>query len=500
MAAIIPIRRGRSTALPSPAPRPPHFRRGATPAPGVPRAGATFFPRISRLQNITHHNPIVPHVVPAAARGVSRKRISRGARQVLSRLNEEGFEAYLVGGCVRDLLLGREPKDFDVATVAHPEEVRQVFPRARIIGRRFRLAHVRSGREIIEVATFRANHDEEDAGPEGRVLHDNVYGTLEEDAVRRDFTINALYYDDRDQTVLDFTGGLDDLAAGRVHIIGRARDRYRQDPVRMLRAVRFAAKLDFRLDPATEAPIGELAPLIEEVPPARLFDEGQKLLQSGHGLASFQWLEHYGLMARLWPATAASLKRDPGQRALLEHALRNTDQRIAEDRPVTAGFLLAALFWGPVRERAARLMAGKKKYSKAEALHEAGETVFAEQGKHTSGPRRFTAMARDIWAMQPRLENPRVRRVGELIASSRFRAAYDFLCLRAAAGEPVAEHVKRWTEAQRHHPPAPPRGRGEEEDGFDGRRGPRPGGNGRRRRRGGRGGRGGGGARGERTA
>ena len=389
-----------------------------------------------------------PDVVPASEHGIPRERIHRNVRQVLGRLVEGGFEAYLVGGCVRDLMLGRVPKDFDVATSARPEEVRALFPRSRLIGRRFRLAHVRAGREVYEVATFRASHDAAAAGPDGMLLHDNVYGTREEDALRRDFTVNALYYDDRDGSILDFTGGFPDLDAGVIRSIGDPGVRYREDPVRILRAVRFAAKLGFRIEPSSEAPIHELAPLLEGVPAARLFEEILKLFQGGHALESLRGLDRYDLLPLLCPATAVSADRDPSVRTLLERAFENTDRRLAGDRPVSPGFLVAALLWGPVRERADAAQTEDSTRSRGVALAEAADETIAIQAKRTSMPRRFTAMARDIWTMQPRLENRRPRRVAATIAHPRFRAAYDFLCLRGEAGEPVAERAAWWTAAQ----------------------------------------------------
>ena len=387
-------------------------------------------------------------MVPASEHGISPGRIDRNVRQILARLDEAGFEAYLVGGCVRDLLLGRTPKDFDVATAARPEEVRSLFSRSRLIGRRFRLAHVRSGREVFEVATFRAGHEAGAAGPGGMLLHDNVYGTREEDAVRRDFTINALYYDDRDGSVLDFTGGMADLDAGLIRAIGDPAVRYREDPVRMLRAVRFAAKLGFRLETRTEAPIVDLAPRLEGVPAARLFEEVLKLFQSGHARESLRGIDRYDLLPRLYPETAESVRRDPRWRALLERALVNTDRRIAGNLPVSPGFLVAALMWGPVRDRAETFREADRARSRGEALAAAADEAIVVQAKRTSMPRRFSAMARDIWTMQPRLENPRPRRVDLTIAHPRFRAAYDFLCLRAEAGEPLQERAAWWTEAQ----------------------------------------------------
>ena len=391
---------------------------------------------------------LVPDVAPASEHGIAPGRIDRNVRQILARLDEAGFEAYLVGGCVRDLLLGRAPKDFDVATAARPEEVRALFPRSRLIGRRFRLAHVRAGREVFEVATFRAGHEAAAAGPEGMLLHDNVYGTREEDAVRRDFTVNALYYDDRDGSVLDFTGGMADLGAGLIRAIGDPAVRYREDPVRMLRAVRFAAKLGFRIEERTEAPIFDLAPLLEGVPAARLFEEVLKLFQGGHARESLRGLDRYDLLPRLYPETAEAARRDPRGRALLERALVNTDRRIAGNLPVSPGFLVAALMWGPVRERAEAFLDQGRARSRPEALDAAADEAIAVQSKRTSMPRRWSAMARDVWTMQPRLESRRPRRVDVTIAHPRFRAAYDFLCLRAEAGEPVEERAAWWTEAQ----------------------------------------------------
>ena len=387
-------------------------------------------------------------MVPASEHGISPDRIDRNVRQILARLDGAGFEAYLVGGCVRDLLLGRAPKDFDVATAARPEEVRALFPRSRLIGRRFRLAHVRAGREVFEVATFRAGHEAGAAGPGGMLLHDNVYGTREEDAVRRDFTVNALYYDDRDGSVLDFTGGMADLDAGRIRAIGDPAVRYREDPVRMLRAVRFAAKLGFRIEAQTQAPIFDLSPLLEGVPAARLFEEVLKLFQNGHARESLRGIDRFDLLPRLYPETAESVRRDPRGRALLERALVNTDRRIAENLPVSPGFLVAALMWGPVRDRAETFGEGDRARGRGEALAAAADEALAVQAKRTSMPRRFSAMARDIWTMQPRLESRRPRRVELTIAHPRFRAAYDFLCLRAEAGEPLEERAAWWTEAQ----------------------------------------------------
>jgi len=400
--------------------------------------------------------PAEPLRIPPEIHGISTASIHPGALKVLHRLDEAGFQACLVGGCVRDLLLGREPKDFDVATDASPEQVRKLFRSARIIGRRFRLVHVRHGRDIIEVATFRAPHhvaeDEAQALVEenGRILRDNVYGTLETDVWRRDFTINALYYDIRDHSILDFTGGMTDLAEGRLRLLGDPATRYREDPVRMLRAVRFATKLGFRLDPDAEAAIHELHPLIAEVSPARLFEEVLKLMHGGCALQTFEALRHYGLFAHLFPAAEAHLNGPDGEAfgSLINAALANTDRRIAAGQPVTPAFLVAVLLWGPVRARAAELEAHEG-MPPIPALQEAAQEVLHAQQRSISIPRRFTLPAREIWALQLRLPRTSGKRPLRLLSHPRFRAGYDFLCLRAQSAEPeLAELCQWWTEFQ----------------------------------------------------
>ena len=405
-----------------------------------------------------------PTVIPRAAHNISRKNVSRHALKVLYRLIEAGHEAYLVGGGVRDLLLEKQPKDFDVATSARPDEVKALFGNCRLIGRRFRLAHVRFGREVIEVATFRAPHvieDEDDpetdekVTADGRLLSDNVYGSREEDAARRDFTVNSLYYDLRDFSVLDFAGGMSDLNAGVLRMIGDPETRYREDPVRVLRVIRFAAKLSFSIAAETEAPIQKLSRLLLNIPPARLFDEVLKLLLSGHAVASFELLRRYNVFQYLFPHTDDVLgnHEDPWTAKLVECAMANTDARLAAEKPVTPGFLFAALLWAPVRERENQLRAQNDDGSTP--LHDrAAGAVIAEQIRRVSIPRRFSQMAREIWAMQPRLEVRRRKDALSLLEHPRFRAAYDFLLLRAESGEPVAEPVQWWTEFQENDPDA----------------------------------------------
>ena len=423
-----------------------------------------------------------PIVIPQSEHGISDADISGGALKVLETLTDAGHSAYLVGGGVRDLLLGLKPKDFDVATSATPETVRGLFRSCRLIGRRFRLAHVRMGREIIEVATFRAGLDDSSRDPDhvrvdGRIVRDNVYGTLEEDAWRRDFTVNCLYYDHRDRTVIDFTGGCSDIRDRRLRLIGRATERYREDPVRMLRAVRFAGKLGFDIECDTSRTIYELAPLIEDMPPARLYEEVVKLFMAGAGRASYELLRRYGLFGHLFPETEACIDAEPDGTAdaLVARALESTDTRIGSGKPVTPGFLFAALLWEPVRQDAEACTA--RGMSDLQAHDAAGADVIERQIQHVSLPRRFSLMVREIWGLQPRLVNRRGRgAAGRLFGNPRFRAAYDFLVLRAESGEDVAEHAQWWTRFQEAED-------GERRSMLEERRGPKR----RRRRRRGRG-------------
>ncbi len=310
--------------------------------------------------NLKARNEATPslRIIPREQHVISRKNISKAALRVLYRLHEAGYDAFLVGGAVRDLLLGGHPKDFDVATNATPEDVKKLFRNCRLIGRRFRLAHVVYGPEIIEVATFRGTGEDDGEGGDrhivdGRIVRDNVWGSIEEDALRRDFRVNALYYDISDFSVRDYVGGMPDVENRVLHLIGDPMTRYREDPVRMLRAVRLAAKLNFRIDDAAAAPFEELGPLLLDAAPARLFDESLKLFLSGHGLKSFRMLERSGLLKFMFPATARSLKRgDEALRALIEEGLSSTDARVAEGKSVTPAFLFAVLLWGEVRDLA----------------------------------------------------------------------------------------------------------------------------------------------------
>jgi poly(A) polymerase len=396
--------------------------------------------------------------IPRDAHCISRKDISPNALRVLYRLRDAGYGAYLVGGAVRDLLVGGHPKDFDIATSATPEEVRQLFRNSRLIGRRFRLAHVVFGREIIEVATFRANVDDGSGDRElhegGRLLRDNVFGTIEDDAVRRDFSANALYYAIEDFSVRDYTGGFEDVMNRVLKLIGDPEQRYREDPVRMLRAVRLAAKLGFSIDEATAEPIPRLAGLLRESAPARLFEECLKLFLSGHAVESFLGLERHGLLPALLPETAAALKsnRSGALRTMLLEGLRGTDARVAADEPVSPAFLFALLLW-PAYCRALMALQAQGMHA-AEAQRRAADRVTVHQLAMIALPRRFSLPMQEIWLLQSRFAQRQRKRVMRLLAHPRFRAAFDFLVLRQFASNEHAEEVEFWREAQTLPPEA----------------------------------------------
>ncbi|MCK7595443.1 polynucleotide adenylyltransferase PcnB [Lysobacter sp. CAU 1642] len=385
---------------------------------------------------------------------ISRKHISANALRVLYRLREAGFSGYLVGGAVRDLLIGREPKDFDVATDATPEQCRQLFRNCRLIGRRFRLAHVMFGPEIIEVATFRANaagdpeEDSEHVSESGRILRDNVYGSIEDDAVRRDFTCNALYYTIEDFSVRDFVGGFEDCRDRVLRLIGDPETRYREDPVRMLRAARLSAKLDFSIEPGSEAPIRSLGHLLGEASNARLFDESQKLFLSGHGQASLAALQRLGLLAVIMPDVHAALTSDTSGlcQQMLERAMANTDQRVAEGKPVTPAYLFAALLW-PVYAAGVQAMIAEG-HALAVAEQRAADRAILRQCQHIAIPRRFSQQMEEIWFMQTRMQHRQRKRVMRLLAHPRFRAAYDFLELRASIVPQLADELAFWESMQ----------------------------------------------------
>jgi poly(A) polymerase len=432
-------------------------------------------------------------IIPRSEHTISRSGISPNALRVLYRLRDGGFQGFLVGGCVRDLLLGIEPKDFDVATDALPEEVRKLFRNCRLIGRRFRLAHVFFGRDIIEVATFRAAtapspgletlpdpdaEDDEESQVEaqdveaeepdaeaftaadterlfdksGRIIYDNVYGTVDEDVWRRDFTANALYYNIADFSLWDYVGGFEDIAARRLKLIGDPDTRYREDPVRMLRAARFEAKLGFQLDSATAEPLARLRGRLVDVPPARLFDETLKLFLNGGGVRSLEVLRQRGLLATLLPSVDGYLESNRGAAAekLLVRGLANTDLRVRDGKAVTPSFLFALLLYGPI----ARLIeaAPPERWHDVATILDACDRAVREAQAHVLIPRRFSLGLREMFALQPRLEHPRGRRALRVLEHPRFRAAYDLLVLRVQAGLAMQERADWWTRLQEVSP------------------------------------------------
>ncbi|WP_371316294.1 polynucleotide adenylyltransferase PcnB [Shewanella sp. NIFS-20-20] len=382
---------------------------------------------------------------------ISRKQISENALKVLYRLNRSGYQAYLVGGGVRDILLGLAPKDFDVVTNATPEEIKKLFRNCRLVGRRFRLAHIVFGRDVIEVATFRGHHEEANdkiskANATGRLLRDNVYGNIDEDAERRDFTVNALYYNIADYSIHSYGGGIDDLERGQLKLIGDPQKRYREDPVRMLRAVRFATKLSMTIDKAAAEPIPALAHLLSDIPAARMYEEVLKLFFSGQAKATYQMMQEYGLFTPLFPLLDSQLKECPKGAAnkMVQLVMANTDTRISEEKSVTPAFFYAALLWYPLAQRGddIALESGLPKY---DAYFAAMGDVIEDQCRTISIPRRFTAPARDIWQMQLRFDRSLNTRAFKLMENPKFRAAYDLLLLRGAAeGGQVAKTATWW--------------------------------------------------------
>lgn len=425
---------------------------------------------IKRLFN-TPADPVLRRLgqrreLPRSQHHIDAGRIAPNALAVVKSLQQAGYEAYIVGGAVRDLLLGHKPKDFDVATSATPEQVKPLFRRAFLIGRRFRIVHVMFGRDIVEVSTYRALHDAQAAEPvagnertartaladrtlavdsSGRVLRDNVWGTLDDDAERRDFTVNALYYDPVRDVVVDYHHGMDDLRKRRLRIIGDPVQRYREDPVRMLRVARFAAKLGFELDPATLAPIAECADLLSNVPAARLFDETIKLLQTGHAVASLRQLRRLGLHHGLLPLLDPVLEKPEGERFVMS-ALEDTDARIARGKTASPSFLFACLLWHDVEQRWTALRA--EGTAPLLALDEAADQVLAAQAERLAIQRRISTDMREIWAMQPRFDRRTARYANGLVDHPRFRAAFDFLSLRARSGQADPALAQWWEEFQ----------------------------------------------------
>ncbi|WP_444997101.1 polynucleotide adenylyltransferase PcnB [Aliikangiella sp. IMCC44359] len=407
--------------------------------------------RLTNKKSAKH--PSTPLVVTRDKHNISRNKISKSALKVLYRLNDAGFEAFLVGGGVRDILLGLSPKDFDIATSATPEEVCKLFKNSRLIGRRFKLAHVLFGREVIEVATFRGDHTSSSSkhavtSKQGMLVRDNVYGNLEQDAFRRDFTVNALYYSAKDFTLLDHTGGLEDLKAKQMRLIGDPITRYQEDPVRILRAIRLSCKLNLLIEPKTAAPIAELSEMLEHISAARLWDESNKLLLSGYAEKTWHQLCQYDVARHLFAQTCQSLNQNNAEEfnAFIQAALVSTDKRIDQKQPVTPAFLFAVFLWQPLQDLTTALISkGTVPY---EASQKAAARVLDIQRKSIAIPKRFSIVIKEIWSLQFRLMNRKKRNIDSLIQHPKFRAAYDFLCLRALDNDELKELAKWWTDFQ----------------------------------------------------
>ena len=418
----------------------------------------TIISLIKRLLRKSRKNksPVdASYIIPRSHHRVSKTDISPNALKVLNRLNSAGYQAYLVGGSVRDLLLHKSPKDFDVATNATPSQIRSLFRNARIIGRRFKLAHILYHREIIEVATFRGHEPEDDnqqTNDRGMLIRDNTFGTLEQDAWRRDFTINSLYYNIDDASIVDFTGGVNDVNLRLIRMIGDPVTRYQEDPVRMLRAIRFSAKLHFELAPETAAPLVHLSALITHISGSRLFEEMIKLFQCGEAESVQRLMLEYGLFPHLFAQTNKLIGSKYPVNALLTIALENTDARIRDNKPVTPAFVFAVLLWFPLMERTEQLK--KEGLDPLPALEKAMSQVITEQNKVVTIPKRFTQIMREMWIMQYRFPKRLGNRAFNLLEHPRFRAAYDFLALRALAGDEKMELADWWTKFQEADPAA----------------------------------------------
>ena len=420
---------------------------------------------------VTHSSE--PTVLGRDQHPVSRKQMSPNALKVLYRLNKGGYDAYLVGGGVRDILLGIQPKDFDIVTNATPEQIKDLFRNCRLIGRRFRLAHIVFGREIIEVATFRGHHDNQESknakenkeqqktskqSEHGMLLRDNIYGSIEEDAERRDFTINALYYSAKDFTVHDFANGIHDINAKKIRLIGDPETRYREDPVRMLRAIRFATKLNMTMSKETEAPIKELGSLLENIPPARMFEEFLKLFMSGKAEANFDLLREYDLLKHFFPLVDQMLNQSSHAylQPFIKQALRNTDKRVNQEQRVTPAFLFASMLWYPLQTQIEQLSKAAH-LTPQDAFFGALGEIMSEQQRSIAIPKRFQAVMKDILILQDKLTKRTGKKAHKAFEHPKFRAGYDFLLLRAKIEttyspnqeeSPLNELAKWWTDFQ----------------------------------------------------
>ena len=406
-------------------------------------------------------------VIPRSEHGISREQIDKNALDVLYGLKRAGYDAYLVGGAVRDLMLGIEPKDFDIATNAEPEQIKAVFKkRCRLIGRRFRLAHVGYGRNVIEVATFRGDgegsskvsrkqlNNTRSTDGSGKLVRDNVYGTMGEDIWRRDFTVNSLYYNIKDFSIIDYAGAAEDIKKGQLRLIGNPETLYREDPVRMIRAVRFAAKLGFDIEKNTKDPLYEMGALLKDVSHARMFEEVLKLFHCGMGVEVFEKLRHFGLFCYIFPQThhILSLESQGFPKMLVIEALKSTDERIRTGKGVNPAFLFASMLWEPMNLKLDQHL--EEGFTYQDALYAAANDVIGAQISATAIPKRFTAQIREIWSLQGRLaRNNKGSKAQKMQEHVRFRAAYDFLGVRVAAGETELKDLfDWWTEYQEKNP------------------------------------------------
>lgn len=388
-------------------------------------------------------------IIPRDQHPISRRDISKNTLKVLYRLNNTGYEAYLIGGSVRDLILGKKPKDFDVTTNATPEQIRKLFRNCRLVGRRFRLAHILFSYEIIEVATFRGSHEQTNTNNKdlshqaqsGILLRDNIFGNIEDDAIRRDFTINSLYYRINDFTLHDYVGGFEDLKNGMIRLIGDPQIRYREDPVRMLRAIRFACKLNMQIDAETAKSIPQLAYLLRNIPSARLFDESLKLLQTGQGYETYQQLKRYNLFQSLFPLVERQFTTngDSPMELIINQVLQNTDYRIKNNKRINPAFLFATMLWYPLIEHAEKL-SQKSSLPFYEIFTIAMNDILDEQCRSITIPKRITSIMRDIWQLQLRLPRRQGKKADKLLEHPKFRAAFDLLELRA--------NVEQWRELE----------------------------------------------------
>lgn len=404
---------------------------------------------LRRKSNTRVKNIDPKHIITRDKHNVSKIDINSNALTVLNTINHAGFNAYLVGGSVRDLLLHKSPKDFDVATDAKPNQIRKLFKNSRIIGRRFKLAHIVYNRDIIEVATFRSSdtsHSHHQQNERGMLVKDNVYGTLEEDAWRRDFTVNSLYYDIESGAIIDYTGGVQDVKNKAIRIIGEPNLRYQEDPVRMLRAIRFAAKLDFNIEDKTANPILQNNKLITNVSSSRLFDEMVKLYQCGYAKKAQLLLEKYQLFGFLFPYTESLKNTKYNVQELLFLALENTDSRIQQDKPVTPAFIYAVILWFPLLNQIEIIRANN--VDALQAIEHAMSDIINAQNKIITIPKRHTQVMREIWMMQFRFPKRAGKRAENLLSHARFRAGYDFLALRALAGDAPMDLANWWTTYQ----------------------------------------------------